>query len=179
VIGYRHVDPRYPFLWESAEQPPARWHGAGEGPVHYLADTPEGAWAEFLRHEAITDPDDLAGIRRALWAVEIPDDALDHAARPVLPARTATGGTDSYPACQAVARRLRMRRPRPTCLLAPSAALFPGGAGGWRVDGGLTPGRPRDGVVIVLFGRQPELVGWSAVHVGQPDPRILPHVRPL
>ncbi len=177
MIGYRHVDPRYPFLWESAEQPPGRWHGEGEGPVHYLADTPEGAWAEYLRHEAISDPEDLAGVRRAVWAVDVPDATVDAAARPVLPARVATGGTDSYPRCQAAARRLRRRGA--AALLAPSAALLPGGASGWQVDGGFVPGSRRDGVVVVLFGRQPALVGWSATHAGQPDPRILPQVRPL
>jgi hypothetical protein len=179
VIAYRHVDPRYPFLWESAEQPAARWHGEGEGPASYFADTPHGAWAEFLRHEAITDAVDLLGVRRALWAVEIPDEQVDTAFRPILPARTATGGLDSYPACQSAARRLRRRNPTRTCLVAPSAALLPGGASGWRVDGGLNDGPQRDGLVVVLYGRQPELVGWSAVNTGQPDPRILPHVRPL
>lgn len=177
MIGYRHVDPRYPFLWESAEQPPARWHGDGEGPAHYLADTPEGAWAEYLRHEAITDPVDLAGVRRALWAIDVPDAAIDEAARPVLPARVATGGLDTYPRCRREARRVRAAGA--TCLLAPSAALVSGGASGWRVDGGFVPGPRRDGVVVVLFGRQPALVGWSATHAGQPDPRILPRVRPL
>jgi hypothetical protein len=44
---FRHTDPRFPFLWESTDQPPARWHDRGEGPVQYLADTPDGAWAEF------------------------------------------------------------------------------------------------------------------------------------
>lgn len=29
---FRHADPRYPFLWEDASQPVARWHGAGEVP---------------------------------------------------------------------------------------------------------------------------------------------------
>jgi hypothetical protein len=179
VIAFRHVDPRYPFLWESAEQPPARWHGEGEGPVSYFADTPHGAWAEFLRHEGITDAQDLPGVRRALWAVDIPDEQIDGALRPILPARTATGGIDSHPACRAAARRLRRRNPAMTCMLAPSAALQPGGASGWRVDGGLSAGPRRDGTVVVLYGRQPELVGWSAVHLGQPDPRLLPHVRPL
>lgn len=177
MIGYRHVDPRYPFLWESAEQPPARWHGEGEGPAHYLADTPEGAWAEFLRHEGIADTIDLDGVRRAVWAIDVPDEQLADAARPVLPARVATGGTDTYPRCQAAARRLRARGA--TALLAPSAALTAGGASGWRVDGGFVAGPRRDGVVVVLFGRQPNLIGWSATHAGQPDPRILPRVRPL
>ena len=177
MIGYRHVDPRYPFLWESAEQPPARWHGAGEGPAHYLADTPEGAWAEFLRHEGITDTDDLAGVRRALWAIDVPDSLLDTAARPMLPARVATGGVDTYSRCQKAARSLRSRGA--TALLAPSAALLPGGASGWRVDGGFVPGPRRDGLVMVLYGRQPALIGWSATHTGQPDARIVPRVRPL
>ncbi|MDX6257843.1 MAG: hypothetical protein QOJ11_4177 [Frankiales bacterium] len=70
TIGFRHGDPRFPFVWESARQPEGRWHGSAEGPVQYLADTPDGAWAEFLRHEEIRDPGDLAGIRRRLWAVE-------------------------------------------------------------------------------------------------------------
>jgi hypothetical protein len=177
VIAYRHVDPRYPFLWESADQPPGRWHGTGEGPAHYFADTPEGAWAEYLRHEAISEPEDLAGVRRAIWAVDIPDVALEKAARPLLPGRVATGGTESYPRCQAAARRGRAAGA--TSLLAPSAAVLPGGASGWHVDGGFVPGPPRDGVVVVLYGRQPDLVGWSATHTGQPDPRILPRVRPL
>ena len=178
MIAFRHTDPRYPGLWESAEQPPGRWHGELEGPASYFADTPHGAWAEFLRHEAITDEADLRGVRRALWAVEIADEKIAAAARPLLPARTVTGGLDSYPACQAAARRLR-RRQGATALVAPSAALLPGGAAGWRVDNELAEAPPRDGVVVVLYGRQPELVGWSAVHLGQPDPRLLPLVRQL
>jgi hypothetical protein len=66
VILYRHADPRFPFLWESAEQPAARWHGPGQGPVQYLADTPDGAWAEFLRHEGIREEAELVNVRRAL-----------------------------------------------------------------------------------------------------------------
>src|SRR5262249_12367623 len=71
MIGFRHTDPRFPFLWEEASQPAARWHAAGEGPVHYFCDTPDGAWAEFLRHEEITDPADLITIRRTIWAVDL------------------------------------------------------------------------------------------------------------
>ncbi len=66
MIGFRQCDSRWPFLWESAEQPGARWNAPGEGPVHYFADTPDGAWAEFIRHEEITDPVDLATVRRSL-----------------------------------------------------------------------------------------------------------------
>ena len=83
-VGFRHVDHRYPFLWETAAQPPGRWHANGEGPCQYLANTPDGAWAEFLRHEEITDPADLPGIARSLWAIEVPDEALAGAHHPAL-----------------------------------------------------------------------------------------------
>ena len=89
MIVFRHGDPRFPFLWEVAEQPPGRWHGPGEGPANCLADTPDGAWAEFLRHEEIRDPEDLATIRRTIWAVEIGDEP---ATSPALPKRHLFGG---------------------------------------------------------------------------------------
>lgn len=72
MIAFRHVDPRFPFLWEDPRQPAARWHDTGEGTVQDLADTPDGTWAELLRHEEITTPEDVATIRRALWAIEVP-----------------------------------------------------------------------------------------------------------
>jgi len=178
VIWFRHTDPRYPFLWEGDEQPPARWHGAGEGPAHYLADTPDGAWAEFLRHEEIQSADDLAGVRRAIWAIEVDDTEIE--ALPRLrpsPTRPLLGGQASYPACRALARRLRNRGHRG--LRARTAALLPGGAHGWRVDAGLEAGPVRQGWTLVLFGRRPDLVGWSAAHEGRPDARVLPLVRPF
>src|SRR5438128_1389611 len=98
-VWFRNADNRYPFLWESDDQPAARWHAAGEGPTQYLADTPDGAWAEFLRHEEITDPADLRGIERALWAVEVDEDAERIAA--------VKDASRSHPVCQAEARALR------------------------------------------------------------------------
>src|SRR5213080_5266804 len=97
MIVFRQTDARDGLLWESSAQPAARWHGEGEGPAHYFADTPDGAWAELLRHEEITDPADLATIRRQMWVVDIGDSP---AARMNLPARVLTGGLDSYPRCQ-------------------------------------------------------------------------------
>jgi len=174
VICYRHADPRLPFLVESAAQPPARWHGEGEGPVQYLSDTPDGAWAEFLRHEEIADPEDLATVRRAMWAVEVPDEDLP---TPDLPPEVLTGGPGTYRACRDEARRLRGRGARG--IVAPSAALLPGAAGGWRVEGGLAPGPRRDGRTIVLFGRRPDLVGWAAAGQGRPREDLLRRVRQL
>ena len=172
MIGFRHADPRYPFLWEDASQPAARWHGPGEGPAHYLCDTPDGAWAEFLRHEEITEPEDLVTIRRALWVVDIGDEP-SHS--PVLLAETLTGGPETYTACQQEARRLRGKKA--VRLVAPSAALVPGAAQGWCVNGGLHPGPPRDGQVIILFGHRPDLVGWAATTEGRPGRELLSRVR--
>jgi hypothetical protein len=174
VIGYRHADPRFPFLWESDQQPAARWHAGHSGPAHYFSDTPYGAWAEFLRHEAITDAADLRGINRAIWAVEL-GNAPTHT--PKLPTATLQGGVSSYAACQREAQRLRDRGA--TGLCSPSAALLPGGATGWQVNAGLTAGPSRNGEVYVLFGTRPDLLGWKVVEIGQPPTYLLKRVRPL
>ena len=94
-VWFRNADRRWPFLWEDASQPPGRWHGPGSGPAQCLADTPDGAWAEFLRHEEITDPVDLEGIARHLWAIEDSSDEEEPAA-PDLPGSVLQGGLDSY-----------------------------------------------------------------------------------
>jgi hypothetical protein len=174
VIAYRHADPRYPFLWESAAQPPARWHDQGEGPVQYLATTPDAAWAELLRHEEITDPADVATIERALWAVEIPDSVL---VVPELPSRVTRGGIDSYPACRREARRLRSVGVQG--IRAPSAAVRASTGSGFRVTNGLRGGPTRSEETLVLFGLRPELVGWAACAVGRPREDLLPRVRHL
>jgi hypothetical protein len=174
VQVFRHADPRFPFLWESRDQPAARWHGPGEGPAHYFSTTADAAWAELLRHEEITDPDDLAGIRRSMWAVELanlPD------AWPRLGRATLTGGPETYPACRAAARRLRDAGA--DGFSAPSAAVEPSSGSGWRTDRGLRRGRRRAERVVVLFGRRPDLVGWAACAEGAPRADLLPRVRPL
>ena len=175
MIVFRHSDPRFPFLWESADQPPARWHGDGDGPVNYFADTPDGAWAEFLRHEGITQESELINIRRALWAVELPEDLVSEIPR--LEGRLLTGGMDTHDACRIEANRLRGEGAK--ALRAPSAALASGGARGWRVDGGLQPGADRDGIVFAVFDPQPDFVGWPATVSGYPRADLLKRVRRL
>jgi hypothetical protein len=157
VILFRHADTRRPFFWESSAQPQGRWHGDGEGPVQYLADTPDGAWAEFLRHEEIVDAEDLQGVERNLWAVEVPD--AEYGA-PSLPVKVMTGGRETYARCQREARRLRAAGA--DRLAAPCAALIPSTPSGWRTDGGLVRGDPRDERTWGLFGRIPQVVAWAA-----------------
>lgn len=172
MIVFRQTDARYPFLWEGLSQPPGRWHGPGEGPAHYFADTPDGAWAELLRHEEITDPDDLATVRRQMWAVEIGDEA----AAPVrIAAAVAIGGLDTYPKCQAESRRLRSRGVRR--LIASSAALKEGGARGTLVHDGPQAAPPRDGAVIVVFGPPQSMVGWVVADAARPSEDLLDRVR--
>lgn len=173
MIVFRQADPRYPFLWSDESQPPGRWHAEGEGPAHYFADTPDGAWAELLRHEEITEPEDAARLRRSLWAIEIGDDPLEAVS---LPAAVVTGGPDSHRACQAHARRRRARGTRR--IVAASAALLPGGATGREVSAGAErPARRRNGRVIVVYGAPDGLVGWRVVDRGAPPADILVKVR--
>ena len=172
MIGFRQIDARYPFLWEGRDQPAARWHGEGEGPAHYLADTPHGAWAEFLRHEEITDAEDLETIHRQIWAVEIDDSP----AVPVrLPMAVVTGGLESYERCQQEARRLRAGGA--SRLIAPSAALLPGGAAGNVVSSGQQSGPPRDGRVIIVFGQPQKMMGWMVANAARPHEDLLARVR--
>jgi hypothetical protein len=172
MILFRHVDPRYPFLWETPDQPPARWHDFGDGPVHYLSDTSDGAWAEFLRHEEITEAEDLAGIQRTMWAVDI---AEAPARRSGLPLRVVTGGPETYARCRSYARRLRAEGE--TGFSVEGAALRRGEARGWRVENGLQPGEDRNGRVVVAFGPRPDLVGWPAATAGRPPAYLLERVR--
>jgi hypothetical protein len=174
VIVYRHADPRFPFLWETALQPGARWHDSGEGPVHYFSETPDGAWAEFLRHEEIADPADLAGVTRSLWSIDLPRAPR---IRPRLDPATLTGGTSSYSDCRREAHRIRALGGRGLVVL--SAALESPSPSGFRTDGGLQPGPPTKERVFVLFGIRPDLVGWAACHRGRPRANLLPRVRQL
>jgi RES domain len=172
VIVFRHADPRFPFLWETSAQPPGRWHGEGEGPVGYFADTADAAWAEFLRHEEIRDAQDLPGVRRALWAIEIgePPDA-----RPRLIPAVTTGPPATYQECRAEARRLRENGA--TGLVAPCAAVKDDTPSGFRTEGGLRAARRRRERSVVLFGHRPDLVGWAACAEGRPRDDLLARVR--
>jgi hypothetical protein len=175
ATGYRHCDPRFAFLWQTSQQTAARWHGEGEGPANYFADTPSGAWAEFLRHEGITDEADLAGVRRSLWAVDVPDEVLASAVQPKLNQATLFGDEKSYPACQSESRKLRALGA--TTLRVKGAALWPREARGWTADPSLKRAtKPRDGMVWVHFGAC-TFVGWLVVAAGCPPSVVLRMVR--
>ena len=175
MIVFRNTDVDVPFFWDSDRQPAQRWHGDGEGPAQYASSTPDASWAEFLRHNGISDVDDLAGIQRTMWAVEIDDD--EPTGLPVLPLATLTGGLGSYSRCKSEAARLRTSGS--TRLIAISAAVLPGTPSGWLSGSRLVPGPARDELTIVLFGARPEFVGWVSATPGQPHPTLLGRVRHL
>lgn len=153
MIAFRQIDGRYPLLWDSSAQPAGRWHAGGDGPAHYFSDTPDAAWAEFLRHEEITDPEDLATVRRQMWAVEIGDPPVVGVNVPP----SMLGDPQSYLSCQIEAGRLRQET-RCSRLAAPSAALS-------------------GGVVVVVFGATEGLAGWVAGDAARPAPDLLGRVR--
>ena len=144
MIAFRHADPRFPFLCEDTSQPAGRWNAAGEL-THCFCNTPDGAWAEFLRHEEINDPGDILTICRALWAVDIKEPPALH---PDLPPETLTGNSHTWSACQELAQQYRHYTDG---IATPSAALLSSGARGWRGVSGLQPGPPRDGKVFALI----------------------------
>jgi hypothetical protein len=130
MIGFRQADPRYPFLWSDPSQPAARWHADGEGPAHYFADTPDGAWAELLRHEEIHDPADVVTIRRALWAVELGDEPASAPSTALVP-----GGAAGHEVVDALERPSKPRDGRVFVIFGEPAGLV-----GWKaVDQGSPP----------------------------------------
>jgi hypothetical protein len=173
VIVFRNTDVDGPFFWDSDRQPAGRWHRDGEGPVQYTSSTPDAAWGEFLRHNGIVDQNDLAGVERCLWAVEIADS--EPMGIPALPLDTLTGGPATYPECQAEAARLRKTASR---LVAISAAVMPATPSGWMSGADLSPGPARDEMTVVLFGARPTLVGWVSA-LGRPESTLFARVRYL
>lgn len=166
-LGFRVCDRRYPFLWESPGQRAGRWNRAGDQPVHYLASTPLVAWAEWLRHQEIEGPEDLAGIAAALWAVLIPAAWAPRDLPAVaLPLQTVLGITPEDQQAR-LARVAELKRIGAIGLRAPSAALHSSDAELMAV--------PAD--VLLLWCPAEHLVGWCCVPEGRPGADLLPLVR--
>jgi hypothetical protein len=173
MIVFRHAHPSFPFVWSKENVCEGRWNRANEGPVNYFADTPDGAWAEFLRHEEIREIEDLSYVRRALWAVEIPDEAdvYDVSAEAPVSRDVLVGDPKSYAQCQQL-KDAAMRKGF-NMLKAPSAALARGSRG-VRVSGGTTrPGPVARETIFALFGDPCNCTGWMVVETGAPPRHLL------
>ena len=180
-LGFRVCDRRYSFLWQSAGQRAGRWNRDGDEPVHYLANTPTVAWAEWIRHQDIEDPADLAGVAASLWAVLIPDHWSEQDLQPVnLPVELVLGTTpEAAGARLALVDQLKAQGAQG--LLAPSAALFHSDQvlpcrrvcdGNNQADQLLMPAQ-----VLLLWCAAEQLPGWCCVPEGRPEPELLPLVR--
>jgi hypothetical protein len=176
VILFRNCPPGRHFYSERVDQRPARWHGDNEGPAQYLATTPDAAWAEYLRHEGISDPLDLPGIERALWAIEVDEDIMALPSSD-LPVPTLLGEETTYPDCRAEAQRLRDAGH--TGLRAMSAAVDGTTPSGNQTNGGLVAGPIREELTVALFGLRPGDMGWMACAIGRPSVEQLLRVRHL
>lgn len=124
LIAFRQTDYDVPF-WARNNSYPARWNHAGDPPTQYWALHPDGAWAEFVRQEELTEEHEAQQIRRGLWVCRVPrGDLLDLRDPAVQEAEGVTTDdltADDWGPCQALAERLRDRGC--TGLLSPSAAL--------------------------------------------------------
>lgn len=180
-ILFRQSDAHYPPLWEDgAFQPEARWHGIGQGPAQYFADTPDGAWAELLRHEEIIEPlsveDFLDRFKRTLWAIEV--DLPDQICKmeTLVSGGELLGDESSYAICQKAA--IEAKEANYDVITAPSAALIEDGASGVSVSNGiLNNGPARQGRVFVFFRVMPDATCWPCGGAPVLNQRMISRVR--
>ena len=171
MILYRHAHSRFPFFGESTDQLAARRHGAGEAPVHYFADPPDGAWAEFVRprgnHRRVSQRSPHRVGRRGPGRLS-----------PKTPrARARSADRWSRDAGSLTKGRGALRPKGAKAQRAPSPALLPGGAqGGWKVDR-LLRAVERVGIVLAIFRPRPDVVGWTAAFARRPPSDQLIRVR--
>ena len=179
-LGFRVCDRRYPFLWSGPGQRSGRWNQRGDGPVHYLASSPLVAWAEWLRGEEISDPEDLDGVAAALWAVVIPEAWTDAELPEVdLPVDDvlATDAGAMQRRQQAIDHHMAQGA---LGLRAVSAAMQDPAThpcrrcgDGEEADDSL----PEPPQALVLWCGAEQLVGWACVKEGRPSAEVLPFVR--
>ncbi len=123
-VAFRYSSYDTPF-WVRRNSEDGRWHRRVDGPTQYLSLSPAGAWAELLRHEAITDEHEAAQVQTQMWIARIEGESV--ADYGDFPAADAAGFDpralvdEDYSHCQEEGRRLR--QDGVAGVLAPSAAL--------------------------------------------------------
>jgi len=180
LLGFRVCDRRYPFLWSGPGQRSGRWNEQGNEPVHYLASSPPVAWAEWLRGQEITEPEDLDGVAAALWAVLIPESwsdaelpemdlpieavlATDEGARQRRQQAIEHHKTKGALGVRALSAAMQSPFSHP-CRRCSDAA---------EADDSL----PEPPQVFVLWCAAKQLAGWACVKAGRPSAELLPFVR--
>lgn len=170
VLAFRQTDYDVPF-WARSNSHPGRWNVAGDPPTQYWSLHPDGAWAEFVRQEELTDVDDLARLRRLIWVCRIRVAPLVDLRREDERDRwavTLDALTDpDWTACQRLAGTLRERHV--AGVIAPSAVL----------DGhaNLTFFGPRRAIALHRTPVLHSAVPAAMVARGAPDADLLARVR--
>lgn len=122
--------------------------------MHYLANTPTVAWAEWIRHQEIEDPADLEGVAAALWAVLIPAHWSDQDLQPVNLSMELVLGTTPEAESARLALVDQLKAQGAQGLLAPTAALH------------RSPEVSPCVRVILLWCNAEHLSGWCCVPEG-------------
>lgn len=79
---FRQVSSRHSPLWhrplplQPQVQEASRFNWRGTDYVQYMASTPDGAWAELIRHFGIEDEDDLARVSRVFYALVVDENDI-------------------------------------------------------------------------------------------------------
>jgi len=179
-LGFRVCDRRYPFLWSGPGQRSGRWNEQGNEPVDYLACSPLVAWAEWLRGQEITEPEDLDGVAAALWAVLTPEYWSDAELPEVDLPIEAVLSTDEG------ARQRRQRaieHHKAKCALgvrALSAAIQSPFTHPCRRCSDAAEADdclPEPPQVFMLWCAAKQLAGWACVQAGRPSAELLPFVQ--
>lgn len=179
-LGFRVCDRRYPFLWSGPGQRSGRWNEQGNEPVHYLASSPLVAWAEWLRGQEITEPEDLDGVAAALWAALIPESWSDAELPEVDLPIEAVLATDAG-ARQRRQQAIEHHKAKGALgLRAVSAAMqdpftHPCRRCSDAVETDDSLSEPPQ--VFVLWCAAKQLAGWACVQAGRPSAELLPFVR--
>lgn len=169
-VAFRYADYDTP-LWVRPNTEHGRWHLARTEPTQYLCSSPDGCWADLIRHENLRTEMDVALVRMPLWVVKINEERIadystfEKAEAAGFPPDALVD--EDWGRCQAEGERLRRRGFRG--VQCPAAAL------------------PGD-VALTLFGGR-RAVGWEEepclasaipakiVTVGAPPTGVVERVR--
>jgi hypothetical protein len=74
-VAFRYSDYDTP-LWVRPNTEDGRWHVARTEPTQYLCLSPDGCWADLIRHETLQTEIDVALIRIPLWVLKINEERI-------------------------------------------------------------------------------------------------------
>lgn len=120
---FRYCGHAVPF-WILPNARRGRWHSIGDDPTQYWSSTPDAAWAELIRCEALRTEAELDLVRMPIWVCRLPAagliDLRGAEARGAAEISERDLVDDDWSACQRLGPALRESY---SGVIAPSAAL--------------------------------------------------------